>query len=142
MEESRQVRPSESLTRAEGARLAERYVGAYNDRDLEAMLAVMDEDVVSYPAPLFGHRPNRGHAGVREWWAAMAASGRWYTVIIGEVRQLESDRLAILGEIRENDEPISPWGVVIRLRNGLIVESRSYLSDTELLESLQVITEP
>ena len=142
MEESRQVRPSESLTRAEGARLAERYVGAYNDRDLEAMLAVIDEDVVSYPAPLFGHRPNLGHAGVREWWAAMTANGRWYTVIIGEVRQLESDRLAILGEIRDNDEPISPWGVVIRIRNGLIVESRSYLSDTELLESLQVITEP
>jgi len=48
---------SESLTYADAVRVAERYVGAYNDRDLDAILAVQAEDVVSYPAPLYGHRP-------------------------------------------------------------------------------------
>ena len=57
-----QVGVSEALTRDEAVRLAERYVGAYNDRDLDAMLALQDESVMSYPAPLFGHRPNAGHA--------------------------------------------------------------------------------
>ena len=137
-----QVHPSEPLTHAEAVRLAERYVGAYNDRDLDAMLAVQHENVVSHPAPLFGHRPHSGHAGVREWWQAMVTSGRWYEVVVREVRQLEPDRLAILGELRDKGELLSPWGVLVRVRNGLIVESRSYLSDNDLLESLSLISEP
>jgi hypothetical protein len=55
---------SESVAHSDAVRVAERYVGAYADRDLDAMLAVMDEKVVSHPAPLFGHRPHYGHAGV------------------------------------------------------------------------------
>ncbi len=140
-DEGVQIRSGESLTRAEAVRLAERYVGAYNDRDLETMLALQHEHVVSYPAALFGHRPRSGHAGVREWWEEMVASGRWYEVVVSEIRLLGSDRLAILGEIRDKGELLSPWGVVVRVRDGLILESRSYLSDKELLESLQLIGE-
>lgn len=137
-----QVGTTEHLTPAEAVRLAERYVGAYNDRDLEAMLALQHDDVVSYPSALFGHRPHFGHAGVRAWWEAMVVSGRWYEVVVHEVRPLDADRFAILGEIREYGEPLSPWGVVVRVRKGLIVESRSYLSDADLLESLRLIGEP
>ena len=132
----------EPLMHADAVRLAERYVGAYNDRDLDAMLAVLDENVVSHPAPLFGQRRHCGHEGVREWWQVMVASGRWYEVAVREVRQLEPDRLAILGELRDHGELLSPWGVLVRVRNGLIVESRSYLSDNDLLESLRLIGEP
>ncbi len=137
-----QERSSQPLTHAAAVELAERYVGAYNARDLEAMLAVQDEHVTSYPAPIFGRLPHTGHAGVREWWGTMVASGRWYDVVIKEVRLLGPDRCAILGEIHEGGEPISPWGVVVRVRDGLIVESRSYLSDAGLLESLRVLEEP
>ncbi len=128
------------LTHAEAVQLAERYVGAYNDRDLDAMLAVQDEHVVSYPAAIFGHRPHTGHAGVREWWQAMVDSGLWFKVVVSEVRELESDRVAILGELqRESGELLSPWGVLVRVRNGLIIESRSYLSDKALLEDLGLL---
>jgi ketosteroid isomerase-like protein len=49
-----QDRPSGSSAHAEALiRVAERYVGAYQDRDLAAMLAVMDENVVSFPTSLF-----------------------------------------------------------------------------------------
>ena len=72
----------------------------------------------------------------------MVTSGRWYEVVVHEVRQLEPDRLAILGELRDQGELLSPWGVLVRVRNGLIVESRSYLSDNDLLESLSLIGEP
>jgi 5-deoxy-D-glucuronate isomerase len=61
-------------------------VGAYTDRDLDAMLAVKDEEVVSYPRPLFGHRPYFGHAGARDWWAAMMASTRRCDLVMREVR--------------------------------------------------------
>jgi ketosteroid isomerase-like protein len=128
------------LTHARAVKLARSYVAAYNDRDLDAMLALQDENVVSHPARLFGHRPHTGHAGVRAWWARMVAAGRWYRVVVHDIRLLGTDRVAVLGEIRgDEQELLSPWAVVVRIRNGLIVESRSYLSDANLLEELGVL---
>ena len=129
----------EPVTHAEAVNLAERYVGAYNARDLEAMLAVMDESVRSYPAPFFGHRPHSGHAGVRAWWAAMVASRLWFDVVVDDVRQVGADRVAILGEIRHEGRRRSPWAVFVRVRHGLIVESRSYLSEQAELERLGLL---
>jgi hypothetical protein len=120
-------------------RVAERYVRAYQDRDLTAMLAVMDGNVVSYPASLFGHRPHVGHAGVREWWAAMTASRETYDVVVSEARQIGSGRVALLGELHSKGERLSPWAVLVRIRDGLIVESRSYLSDEKLLADLGLL---
>jgi hypothetical protein len=133
------LRADRPLTRAKAVRLARAYVGAYNDRDLGAMLALQDEEVISHPSRLFRNGPHRGHAGVREWWAAMVASGRWYEVVISDIRLVGPDRVAIIGEIREHGEKLSPWGVVVRVRDGLIIESRSYLSDEELLEELGLL---
>jgi ketosteroid isomerase-like protein len=131
-------RASGSLADADAMiRVAERYVGAYQDRDLSAMLAVMDENVVSYPAPLFGHRPHVGHAGVREWWAAMMARKETYDVVVSQVRQLDSGRVVVLGELHSDGRRLSPWAVVVRMRGGLIVESRSYLSDEKVLDDLK-----
>ncbi len=141
-DERLQAGATEPLSHADAVWLAERYVGAFNNRDLEAMLAVQDESVLCYPAPLFGHRPHSGHAGVRDWWAAMLAGGRRYQVLVGEVRLLGSNGIAILGQVHEDGEVLSPWGVLVRVREGLIVETRSYLSDTELLDRLQLLGEP
>lgn len=61
------------------------------------MLAVMDEEVVSHPAPRFGHRPHFGHADVRAWWAAMMADP--HDIVVSEVRTIDSDRVVVLGEV-------------------------------------------
>jgi ketosteroid isomerase-like protein len=135
-------RASESLTDATPLiRLAERYIGAYRERNLEAMLALMDENVVSYPAPLFGHRPHVGHAGVSEWWAAMMAREETYDVVVSQIRPIDANRVAVLGEILGRGTPLSPWAVVVRVRDGLIIESRSYLSDEKLLQDLGLLKE-
>ena len=125
------------MTYEDAVRLAERYVGAYTARDLDAMLAVLDENVVSHPAPLYGHRPHVGHAGVREWWSAVVASGVWYGVAVNEVRQIGRDRIAILGEMStDSGSRIGPWAAILRVRGGLIAESRTYLSERDLLDDL------
>jgi len=128
-------------TREEASSLAEAYVAAYNDRDLEAMIAVLDESIVSHPSKLGGARKHEGHAGVRAWWEAMASNEQWYEVLIREIRQISRDQVAILGEIQDRGEPISPWCAVIRIGNGLITESHSYLSEADLLDELGLITE-
>lgn len=96
------------LTHEHAIRLAEAYVGAYNDRDLEAMLALQHENVVSYPSRMFGPRQTSGHDGVRDWWQTMVDSGRWYEVVIREIRVLIPDRIAILGEIRTTGSLSAP----------------------------------
>jgi ketosteroid isomerase-like protein len=135
-------RMSEISTRVDNVRVAERYVGAYNDRDLDAMLAVMDENVVSHPAPLFGHRPHVGHAGVRAWWATMVASDHSFDVVVTGTRQIYPDRVAVFGELRSRGARLGPWAVVVLIRNGLIIESRSYLSGEDLLADLGLLGGP
>ena len=127
------------LTQDEAVRLASAYVGAYNDRDLDAMLALMDDRIVSYPARLFGRRQDVGYGGVRAWWQAMVERDQWYRVVVRGVRVVGDDRVAAVGDIHENGEPVSSWGVVFRVRDGLIVESRSYLSDEDLLDELGLL---
>jgi hypothetical protein len=135
------TRNSDTLTDAAAVRLAQRYVAAYNDRDLEAMLVLQHENVVSYPSRLFGHsRQITGREGVRAWWTAMVATGRWYEVVVRRVRLLGPDRVAILGEIRDEGELLTPWGVS-RVLDGRIIESHSYLSDEELLDHLGLLCE-
>ena len=129
----------EALSHEEAWRLANAFVGAYNDRSLESMLALMDPDIVSYPSRLFGPRQDIGHDGVRAWWQTMVERDQWYKVVIRDVRAVGEDRVAALGHIHDHGEPVSSWGVVFRVRDGLIVESRSYLSDEELLAELGLL---
>ena len=39
-------------------------------------------------------------------------------------------------------ERLSPWAVIVRIRDGLIIESHSYLSTEELLEDLGLLGAP
>jgi ketosteroid isomerase-like protein len=129
----------DALTHEAAVRLAQDYVGAYNDRSLESMLALMDPDIVSYPSRLFGPRQDIGHDAVRAWWQTMAERDQWYEVVIRDIRVVGEDRVAALGQIHDHGEPVSSWGVVFRVRDGLIVESRSYLSDEDLLAELGLL---
>lgn len=69
----------------------------------------------------------------------MVLSGRWYEVVARDIRELGRDRVCDSRGIRDRGERLSPWGVVVRVRNGLIIESHSYLSDEELLEELGLL---
>jgi hypothetical protein len=99
----------------ENARLAERYVDSYKNRDLDGVLAVLDEDVVTYPLPLFGFGPYSGHTGVREWWAAMEGAGVRYDVVVRNVRQPAADRVAVLGELHSGSTGalLGPWALLL-----------------------------
>ncbi len=138
-ETKRRTSSGVALTHAEAVRIGQGYVDAYNARDLDAMLCLQDEQIESFPSRLFENRGHHGHAGVRAWWREMEASGRWYEVRTTEVRLLGPDRAAVLGAIWDQGELVSPWGVIFRVRDGLIVESHSYLSDEDLLAELDLL---
>src|ERR1700736_859689 len=99
------------FTQADADRLARTYFDAYNSRDLEALLAVLAEDVVIHPSPLF--QPRRGYegsAGAREWMHATLAATRRYEQVVTEVRLVNRDQWAVLGEIRLDGELVAPLG--------------------------------
>jgi ketosteroid isomerase-like protein len=127
----------------ETARVAGRFVDAYTDRDIDAMLAVMSDDVVSYPLPLFGFGPYRGHAGVREWWAAMEGAGAQYEVAVRQVRQLGPELVAVFGGLHSSTtgKVLGPWACLVRVRNALITETHFYLSDEDTLHELGLLAQ-
>jgi ketosteroid isomerase-like protein len=130
-------RQASVATASDARRLGHAYVAAYNGRDLDAMLAVLDPQVVAYPSPLFERRPaNIGHDGVRMWWQTMVDAGRWYEVVISHIREAADGQWAIVGEIQQGGEFQSPWLLLFRITDGLISESRSYLSDEHVVAEL------
>ncbi len=126
--------PAETL---DGERLARAYMDALNDRDPEPLLELLDPSVEFVPTSLSRNRRKyKGHAGVRDWLKTAADRGNRYTGSVTEVRSVGADRWAILGQVRLDGRVVAPLAVMIRVRNGLILESRSYLSDASLLHEL------
>jgi hypothetical protein len=69
--------------------LGRAFVQAYNDRDVEAMVALTHSEVVGNPSRPLGGGTYRGHAGLRTWWQNMAARGSWYEIAVSGVQQVE-----------------------------------------------------
>ena len=103
------VRASQPLAEAEAVGLPERYVGAYNDRDLEAMLALRRRSSASrirrrYSAIVHTGATMACATGGRRWRPATAATRS----SLREISQIGSDGVAALGEIHEHGELLSP----------------------------------
>jgi hypothetical protein len=73
-----------------------RGVSAFNSRDLEGYLDLMDPDVEAVPllAGVEGHYP--GHAGVRRWWETLLETFPDFAIEVDEVRDLEDVTLAAI----------------------------------------------
>ena len=71
----------------------------------------------------------------------MAAAEWTYDISVTEIREIEPNLVAVIGEVRSDGNALSPWTVVVRVRSGLIVESRSYLSSRDLLDDLGLLGE-
>jgi len=70
----------------ENVELAHQSVDAFNRRDLDALLALMDDDVEGAP-PLASMEGNYyGHAGIRRWWESLFEGLPDFTIEVVEVR--------------------------------------------------------
>jgi len=117
-------------------------MAALNERVPEPLLEFLDPAIEFIPTPLSrARRVYNGHDGVREWLETASERGNRYEGRVSEVRRVGDQRWAILGEVWLGDQMVAPLAVVIRLRDGLITESRSYLTDTDLLKNLGLLTQ-
>ena len=79
-----------------------RVIDAFNRRDLEAFLALMDPDVefTPYEVMVQGGSPYRGHSGVRTWWDETFAVLPDLRAEVYEVRDLGGETYVVHGRLR------------------------------------------
>ena len=126
----------------ENVELTMRATDAFNRRDVEAVLALWDEEGVWYPVieATTGAGPSsyHGHAGIRQYFQDLAEFAEESIFEASDVRDL-GDQVLCLGRLRMRfasgvklDQEI---GAIHTWRNGKCLEGRGYLTHAEALEA-------
>jgi ketosteroid isomerase-like protein len=115
-------------------------VDAFNRRDLEAFLALMDVDVESLPRIGFVEGSFRGHDGVVRWWNTLLEAFPDYSVEILEVHDLGDLILSTVrtrGHGAESETPLDQklWQIG-RWRRGRCVWRCTFGTRREALEAV------
>ena len=126
----------------ENVKLMYRAVDAFNGRDLDAHLALMDDDVEVIPrvGAMEGESSYRGHDGVRRWWNDVLDVFPDWKVEVVEVRDLGDLTLATIrlsghgaGSAAPTDQ--ATWQVG-RWRRAKCVWWRTFQTRAEALEAV------
>jgi ketosteroid isomerase-like protein len=120
--------------------LTRRAFQAFDDRDLDALLAVLDDDVEAFPILAGMEGGYRGHDGVRRWWASLLGTFPDFQAEIVELHDLGDRTLAVLrlrGHGAESATPLdaTAWQVS-QFREGKCIGWRVYTSEREALEAV------
>jgi ketosteroid isomerase-like protein len=125
----------------ENVELTRGVLDAFNRADLDAYVALMDEDVEAVPRMVgtFGQTV-RGHEGIRRWWKDMVEVVPDLAVEIVEVRDLGEVTLVRTnygghGAVSEAPIATTNW-LSLRWRDGKCVFWISKLTENEALEAV------
>jgi len=127
----------------ENVELMYRAVDTFNRRDLDAHLALMDDDVEVVPriGASEGESSYRGHDGVRRWWNNVLDVFPDWNVEVVEVRDvgdyLTLATIRLIGHGASSAAPTyqATWQVG-RWRRGKCVWWRAFLTHAEALEAV------
>jgi ketosteroid isomerase-like protein len=127
----------------ENLELFERGVAAYNERDVEALLEILDPDVEWTPAvqQMFGAEATvyRGHQEIREMLRELGETLSEIHVEFSDIRDL-GDRVVAVGRLRTRGHASgvvteSPLGYVAEFKNGRATRVHTYLDPGEALKA-------
>ena len=123
----------------ENLEVGQRIVQAFNDGDVEAVLAEMHPDVEFIPrrAPVQG--AFHGHEGIREFFADNAESFDVFHVTLEDARD-HGDRVAGIGTLRirgkgSGAEAVVPTAVVLTFAQGKVVRFEEFGERARALEA-------
>jgi ketosteroid isomerase-like protein len=126
----------------ENVDLVRRAVDAFNRRDLDAFVALTDDDVEVIPrsAPLEGGDHYHGHDGVRRWLKDLFGVFTDFTTEVVEAHDLEDLTLALLRQRARGAGSHAPteqsiWNVA-RWRRGKCIWWRAFDTRAEALEAV------
>jgi hypothetical protein len=115
--------------------IAQQFVDAFNRRDANDLVALVDPGFEWRPSVLVGgRRTYHGHQGLRQWLADLARLPVEHHARIHDVEVIDDQCFLVHSEVLIDDEPVTPSSMVARLgEDGKLVEARAYLSDEPLL---------
>ena len=115
-----------------------RWVDAFNERELDAMLACLAADVEFHPLKLHGLDGSyRGHDGVRSWYAQLARLQHEHRLSVSRIESTDRDQVLAIGAVSLNGlDAGPPFCGLYALADGLILAAHHYLTEPELLEQL------
>ena len=124
----------------EHVEVVRRAYDAFNERDLDALLSLMDEDVESGSRLVEVEGGFHGHDGVRAWWSSVMDNYPDIQIEVPEFRDLgdavlSGYRIRAHGAGSKTPVEDRQWQV-IRLREGRISSWQTYLSEAEALEAV------
>jgi ketosteroid isomerase-like protein len=124
----------------ENAQIVRRLLEAFNDRDLDAMLAGIhsDAELQSLRAQLEG-KAYRGHEGVRQMLADFDEDWTFVRMEATDFREA-GDRVVMLGRLHARGRASGvdldvPIGVVWTLRDGKVVGARTFSEQVDALQA-------
>ena len=113
---------------------------AYNRRDPDAWAAAFHPDAHYHPTVLTGTASLYvGRDAIRQFLVEVAENDRGQTAQITEVRPLSTDEFVVRADVLIEDQAVTPLTVIMRLKDGLVFEGRSYLVDAPTLERMGMI---
>jgi ketosteroid isomerase-like protein len=119
--------------------VALRWAEALNARDLDTLLSLATEDVVSDPLQISVSGRYVGHDGVRRWMRELTTHDPGHRVAIERVAAVGDDRVAVFGQLTMEGRRVSPYTLVVMLRDDKVAAMRSYLTDEETLTQLGLL---
>ena len=124
----------------ENVDLTRRAFQAFHDRDLDALLAMLDDDVEAFPFLAGMEGGYRGHDGIRRWWAGLLGTFPDFSAEIVELHDLGDSTMAVLrmpGHGAESDTPFdaAAWHVS-HFQHGKCIGWRAYTREREALEAV------
>ena len=122
----------------ENAALARRGYDAFNRRDLDAFLDLVDADI-QFTTRLIGSGTFRGHEGVRKWWREVLDPAPDFTIEVNDIRavgDMTINHLRVRGRGALSHAPFdeATW-MVGRWRDGKAVSWDSYSTEADALEA-------
>jgi ketosteroid isomerase-like protein len=124
----------------ENVELTRRAFQAFNDRDLDTVLAGLHDDVEAFPRLAAVEGGYRGHEGVRRWWEQLLGAFPDFQAEILEERDLGEFMVVAIrvrGRGAESDTPLDSaiWHVN-QFRDGKVIRWRVYTSESEALDAV------
>lgn len=124
----------------ENVELTHQAFGAFNRRDLDAFLALMDTDVEAGSRLVAMEGGYHGHDGIRQWWQNLLDAIPDYTLEPVEARELEDSTLTTLrtrGHGADSDTPVEDtvW-IVADWRDKKVFRWRVLSTEAEALKAV------
>jgi ketosteroid isomerase-like protein len=119
----------------DGVAVVQQFFVAFNDRDIEATLALVHSQVEFRPLKVHGVDVWHGRDGVAELWKQMRELGLDHRIDVAEVRERAEGEYAVLGTVRPGD---TGFVGLYRLEDGLVRDVRHYFADEETRRRLGV----